>query len=185
MKEGTIIRNKSASDTFLADILRMEQECLSKDFEDFSSFLNDETSPNEKTYKVFVYGSLLRGFGNHRLLKDSKLLGVNSTKKRYKMISLGGFPGVLKARKEELHKKFLFKNIIGELYEVDAFTLRALDALEGNGYFYKREVVPLKNNNEEAWMYVLLNSSEYKNNSLCKIDNFGNYCWTTTKQRKR
>ena len=66
------------------------------------------------------------------------------------MISLHSFPGVLKMDNGEGY------SILGELYEVDDHTLKNLDVLEGNGHFYKRELVRIHSHPEKAWMYVLM-----------------------------
>jgi gamma-glutamylcyclotransferase (GGCT)/AIG2-like uncharacterized protein YtfP len=76
--------------------------------------------------KVFVYGSLLSGMGNHVLLSDtkSKMLGECRTPRQFAMIDLGYFPGIVPAEKEPVE-------ILGEVYEVDDETLHRLDRLEG------------------------------------------------------
>ena len=86
--------------------------------------------------KVFVYGSLLSGFGNHRLLEGSRLIGHAKTPPGYRMHSLGGFPGVVPTGNAVVH---------GEVYEVDAQTLAALDRLEGHPRFYRRRPICLAN----------------------------------------
>ena len=79
------------------------------------------------TYRVFVYGSLKRGFGNHGVIKDQTFIGKAVTiDNDWEMFSLGGFPGVVKGN----------KRILGEVYEVDDRGLSSLDELEGNGSFY-------------------------------------------------
>jgi gamma-glutamylcyclotransferase (GGCT)/AIG2-like uncharacterized protein YtfP len=45
--------------------------------------------------------------------------------------------------------------ISGEIYEVDAEGLAALDRLEQNGIRYQREEVPLSDGTE-AWIYLLI-----------------------------
>lgn len=147
-----------------------------------------------RKYKVFVYGSLLRGLGNSRLLKSSLQIGAYCTKKKYKMISLGSFPGVCKASapENEVDKtnKYYhalqnnFRQVEGELYEVDQQTLASLDQLEGNGYFYTRELVPLVNYSTGVWMYVLNyrkngnwiegDSKEY---DIARLNTFDRYSW--------
>lgn len=74
-------------------------------------------------HKVFVYGSLLSGMGNHPLLEKSKLLGTTASPKGFSMIDLGYFPGVIEAPDEG--------SVLGEVYEVDDATLLRLDRLEG------------------------------------------------------
>lgn len=97
---------------------------------------------------VFVYGSLKRGFGNHRVVKNSVFIGPTITKEAYEMVSLGYFPGLTKNP---------VAPICGELYSVDKKTMRDLDRLEGNGSFYNREKVML-NNGTKAWVYFLMSA---------------------------
>jgi len=101
-----------------------------------------------KTYKVFVYGSLKDGFGNNIILSDSNKIKDTITKNKYEMISLGSFPAVLK-EKQVAH-------ISGEVYEVDEYTLEDLDILEGNGSFYKRELINVKGVSGKVWIYFLI-----------------------------
>tara|TARA_Y100001951_G_C11298065_1_gene277573 strand:- start:25740 stop:26117 length:378 start_codon:yes stop_codon:yes gene_type:complete len=88
-------------------------------------------------HKVFVYGSLKRGFGNHRVIEASttRFLGVGSLADGV-MYSLGGFPGVIRGKGE----------IQGELYEVDDATLGRLDCLEGHPTFYERQDMEVQTN---------------------------------------
>jgi len=96
---------------------------------------------------IFAYGTLKKGFGNHSLLAGATDLGSTQTQsRRYRMISLGGFPAVYKTGKCAIE---------GELYEVENSTLERLDVLESNELFYRRELVPLANG-LEAWMYICL-----------------------------
>jgi gamma-glutamylcyclotransferase (GGCT)/AIG2-like uncharacterized protein YtfP len=100
---------------------------------------------------VFVYGSLKQGYGNHRLLETSTFIGKRLTRNTdFYMVSLHSFPGVLKTESGEGF------SIMGELYEVDDNTLKNLDILEGNGHFYKRELVDIHSYPDKAWMYVLM-----------------------------
>ena len=71
-------------------------------------------------YKVAVYGSLRQGFGNHRILGDSKLLG-NEWIPGFEMFQLGSYPGIRKGE----------SSILTEVYEVSGETLERLDTLEG------------------------------------------------------
>lgn len=98
-------------------------------------------------YNVFVYGSLKNGFGNNRLLHKSELVCSTKTKDKWRMNSLGGFPGVLRDK---------VGYVSGEMYKVDEDTLKSLDRLESNGHFYLREEVELEGD-KTAWMYVLMN----------------------------
>jgi gamma-glutamylcyclotransferase (GGCT)/AIG2-like uncharacterized protein YtfP len=93
--------------------------------------------------KVFVYGTLKQGHGNHRLLRESKLLGECNTPPAFEMINMGAFPGAVRG-KEELQ---------GEVYEVDEHTMERLDMLEGYPQFYGREIIPTEFG--DAWIYTL------------------------------
>lgn len=80
-------------------------------------------------HRVFIYGTLLQGYGNNRLLTESRFLGPAITESRFTMLGLGGFPGIVADGETSIR---------GELYEVDDATLRNLDRLEGHPSFYER-----------------------------------------------
>jgi gamma-glutamylcyclotransferase (GGCT)/AIG2-like uncharacterized protein YtfP len=83
---------------------------------------------------VFVYGTLLSGEGNHGLLKTARRIGVDATQPRYELRHLGGYPALVRGGT---------RSVAGELYEVDAPTLFALDKLEGHPDFYRRARIRL------------------------------------------
>jgi gamma-glutamylcyclotransferase (GGCT)/AIG2-like uncharacterized protein YtfP len=90
-------------------------------------------------HKVFVYGSLLSGMGNHGLLSSAKFIGTTKTTPHFKMMDLGWFPGVVEHHEGD--------SIIGEVYEVDDEQLYRLDRLEGYnssnptmGLYNKKEI---------------------------------------------
>jgi gamma-glutamylaminecyclotransferase len=97
--------------------------------------------------RVFVYGSLKKGLGNHRLLEQSKFLGRCYIEGRFKLLNLGGFPGLVK--KDDLP----VMKVVGEVYQINEDTLRSLDWLEGHPRFYERSKVPTPWKN--AWTYFL------------------------------
>src|SRR6185369_16266286 len=93
--------------------------------------MSDIVKQPELTFplKVFVYGTLKKGFGNHgvlgksKFIKKSTMFGV--------LLNLGGYPGFL--------PKQTGMGVHGEVYEVpDLETLNALDLLEGHPYHYVR-----------------------------------------------
>lgn len=94
--------------------------------------------------KVFVYGSLKQGFGNHRLLEGSKYLGEAVTKPEFTMYDLGAFPAITRGGSSEIH---------GEVYEVDDNVFQRLDALEGYPNFYDR--MQIETPYGEAWVYFV------------------------------
>lgn len=85
---------------------------------------------------VFVYGSLMKGFGNNRLLRGADYLGTATTGPGlYRLVSLGAFPGAVMDPTG--------KPIRGELYVAGKEEMAALDTLESEGSFYKRVPVRL------------------------------------------
>ncbi|MBM9514691.1 gamma-glutamylcyclotransferase family protein [Desulfogranum marinum] len=104
-----------------------------------------------KSHNIFVYGTLKRGYSNHRFLADSKFLGTGKTREKYAMY-VSGIPFVIVSEP--------VSQIHGELYEVDDQTLYKLDQLEGHPHWYQREQVEicLDNNFSQsstvtAWIY--------------------------------
>ena len=80
---------------------------------------------------VFVYGTLIRGQRNNRLLIESDYLG-QAELNDFAMYDLFYFPGI---------KADPGSKVKGELYNVDESTLETLDRLEGDGYLYVRQKV--------------------------------------------
>lgn len=101
-------------------------------------------------HTVFVYGTLMRGFWNHRYhLSNQVFVGESRTADpAYWMIG-GGFPYVIRVPEGERGAY-----IAGEVYRVDDQALRGLDLLEGNGSHYTRAQVALQDKTQ-AWMYLV------------------------------
>lgn len=83
--------------------------------------------------RVFVYGTLRRGEPNHHLLDARMLLRAGRTEPRFTLVSLGAFPAMIDGGETA---------VVGEVYDVDAVTLAALDRLEGHPRFYRRRPIP-------------------------------------------
>lgn len=80
-------------------------------------------------HKVFVYGTLKRGYGNHVLINKSNILSLKAKAPGINLYSSGSIPFAARGN----------GTAIGELYEVDSIVLEKLDKLEGHPVFYKRE----------------------------------------------
>lgn len=96
---------------------------------------------------VAVYGTLKRGYGNHRLLESSTLVDTDVVND-YDLTfsgSIGTFP-VAMPGEGRVHV---------EIYDIgdDESTLRRLDSLEGVPWMYKRETVVTQDSRTVA-MYV-------------------------------
>lgn len=107
--------------------------------------------------KVFVYGTLKKGYRNHRVLGDSKFLAEAKTASLYLLHDCGSYPCMTVAEKDG-------KQITGEIYEVtDPRILVDLDRLEGVGSgLYRRETIKLVNpeGTAEALGYIYNRSVE-------------------------
>ena len=99
------------------------------------------------SYKVFVYGSLKKGFANHRCLAGATFLG-STTLRGFEMYSLGGYPGACVADAPGQSPA-----IDGEVYVVNDVGLAVLDRLESNGSFYTRQLVATEFG--AAWIYLI------------------------------
>jgi gamma-glutamylcyclotransferase (GGCT)/AIG2-like uncharacterized protein YtfP len=106
-------------------------------------------------HKVFVYGTLKKGYGNHRLLVDSTFIGNAVTKQRYHLTA-SGIPFV--------NKTIPTSNIVGEVYEVTDKQLDRLDSLEGydpnrhEESWYKREKIEVNlESGETMESYIYFN----------------------------
>lgn len=101
------------------------------------------------TVKVFVFGTLKRGYSNHHVLgPHAKLVGEAETTSCYRMFSVG-FPVIIEDGDGY--------PVAGELYDVPPKQLIWLDQLEGEGRMYHRKVteVTLKSGGPiECYIYV-------------------------------
>jgi gamma-glutamylaminecyclotransferase len=120
--------------------------------------------------KVFVYGTLKRGYGNHGYLRSSKFEGNAYSKDCYTLYNCG-FP--LAYRKPDGYP------IAGEIYEVPETVLtQDLDRLEGNGHFYtrhEREFI-MEGETVTAWVYEIPSLAFYAG-AVCGLNENEHYEW--------
>lgn len=89
-----------------------------------------------KPTRVWVYGTLKNGYGNHGLLRGSIFVGEAVSPNIFKIKCVspsGGFPIIMHG----------YDAVLGEVYDVDDATLRALDRLEGTPHMYQRKMMTL------------------------------------------
>jgi gamma-glutamylcyclotransferase (GGCT)/AIG2-like uncharacterized protein YtfP len=101
---------------------------------------------NEDFQYVAVYGTLRKGYGNHRLLNDQEMIGTGKTDNLYTMYA-SGIPYV--TEDQPTH------NVTIELYKVANDRMRNLDSLEGHPTFYERKLTPVTVDGKtyQAWLY--------------------------------
>lgn len=100
-----------------------------------------------KHHLVFVYGTLMKGYGNHRLMKNATFLGYAETLEKYQL-TYTSYPMLTE---EPLVQ------VKGELYEVtEKDLLGPIDELEGYPYHYDRKEIEVKINEKtaRAWVYI-------------------------------
>ncbi len=119
-----------------------------------------------KKHKVFVYGTLKRGYGNNSLLKEAVYLGKAKTIDKWSMVGKGRpFPYLLE-------KNFKGYNIEGEVYAVDDKELNLLDRLEGVPTHYRKEIIKVRYTDDGSldtvgvYVKTFFNSTEVKDSDL-------------------
>src|SRR5210317_743735 len=112
------------------------------------------TDPYKGMIRIFVYGTLKEGHGNHRLLKNAnaKFVGYDSVRGPFTMVNMGGFPGIyMHTAKDDDPEVTVMR---GELWAVEPEGLAAIDMLEGHPNFYRR-IKWWTDNEWRAWVYCL------------------------------
>ena len=100
-------------------------------------------------YKVFTYGTLMKGQRNHFYVEDSVYLG-DAVLDDYGLYDTGyGYPAAVRMADYKVY---------GEVYEVDEDTKAAMDLLEDVGSLYDCVTVTVhfEDHDEEALFYVYL-----------------------------
>ncbi len=70
---------------------------------------------------LFAYGTLMRGEPAHDLLGDARWLGAADTEPAFTLLDMGDYPALLEGGTTR---------VAGEIYEIDASLLEALDRYE-------------------------------------------------------
>jgi gamma-glutamylcyclotransferase (GGCT)/AIG2-like uncharacterized protein YtfP len=105
---------------------------------------------------IFVYGTLKKGFSNHRLLEKDKFISEAETIDKYAMY-VHGIPYV--------NYDEPISEITGEIYQVSKMSLLMIDLLEGHPSWYYRKKIYVETDEGKvykAWMYF----NEQKTNDL-------------------
>lgn len=100
--------------------------------------------------KLFVYGTLKKGYGNNHLLSSSKFVRKDITLEKFILLS-PSFPVAVEQENEE--GGYIALPVAGEVWEVDEGTLARTDRLEGHPHWYCRRLVKTLGG-DECWMYT-------------------------------
>lgn len=105
--------------------------------------------------KLFVYGTLKRGFSRAAVLQGETFLGLAKTEARYRLLNCGNYPGLVEASEGV--------SIEGELWDISPDCLQRLDEIEGVGIqLYQRTKVSLQipHDREDVETYLYRQSIE-------------------------
>ena len=102
--------------------------------------------------RVFVYGTLKRGGGNHSFLAGQQFLGAARTPPGFTLYLLGDYPGMVPAAGDQA-------GVTGEVWAVDDACLARLDELEGvdEGLYERVSIkllVPYADQPIETYLYL-------------------------------
>jgi gamma-glutamylcyclotransferase (GGCT)/AIG2-like uncharacterized protein YtfP len=117
--------------------------------------LKQLTFRNQWMAKLFVYGTLKRGYSRSTALQGEAFLGTVKTQALYRMYNCGNYPGLVESPDG--------LSIEGELWEVSSECLKRLDEIEGVGIkLYQRKKVFLKapHDRELVETYLYLRSTQ-------------------------
>lgn len=95
---------------------------------------------------LFVYGTLKRGYRNHRLIEGQQFIQESITQAVYRLYDNGSYPCLVRSEPGLA--------IQGEIYLVEASLFRLLDRLEGVPDLYRREEMDLQDFAEPTLGYL-------------------------------
>ncbi|MBI3700504.1 MAG: gamma-glutamylcyclotransferase [Afipia sp.] len=135
--------------------------------------------------RVFVYGTLKRGFRNFRFLENSLFVGEAYTLTRYRMLD-GRFP-VLRDSGPDL------RQVSGEVFDIDDRTLATLDELESVGIgMYERvetDVMLSGDGGQAARAFIYVGCRAYWDKKeqvpYCVTDERGHLDWIAPAKRNK
>jgi gamma-glutamylcyclotransferase (GGCT)/AIG2-like uncharacterized protein YtfP len=97
------------------------------------------------THRLFVYGSLKRGFRHHDLLGGAPFEGDARTAPGFSLVLQGEYPALVRSGTACVH---------GEIYRVTEELMTELDRFEGCPDLYRREQIQL-DDGTSASSYVI------------------------------
>lgn len=113
---------------------------------------------SDKKHLLFVYGTLLQGHSNHRVIEKAQFIDAAVTDPLFTMYSNGYYPAITEEPKYQ---------IVGEVYALDDETFRDTDYLEGydpknpeRGLYNRKLITVTLKSNEKAqvWVYFQKNA---------------------------
>ncbi len=103
--------------------------------------------PLEKSFRLFVYGTLMSDGCRAVVLEQQRFLGPARTRPQYRLLDLGEYPGLVSWDGEGWA-------IEGELYEVHPGLLPVLNRIEGSPWLFRLDLVELEEPAELVLAYL-------------------------------
>jgi len=103
-------------------------------------------------FRLFVYGTLMRGGPRHPVLAGQRFLGEVRTRPGYALLDLGDYPGLVPHGPAGL-------SVRGEWYEVEAGLRPCLDEIEGAPALFRLGPVDLEGCAGPAYAYFFQQST--------------------------
>jgi gamma-glutamylcyclotransferase (GGCT)/AIG2-like uncharacterized protein YtfP len=131
----------------------------------------------DEDFFVAVYGSLKRGFGNHKRLSQTKIEFEGFIKGGFDMYSLSSYPALCVNPDSDF-------GIDVEVYPLDEQLLKSLDSLEGYPNFYTRDLVwvrPYDSPNDlySCWVYYIVNKGSMNaRKKVTEVNDKGKITWS-------
>jgi len=131
----------------------------------YTTFNKEIIKPREAIAKcnlLFVFGTLKRGYHNHRrLLRAEFVARAKSISVECAMTQRGGFPLMYLDRPVE------GCSVVGEIYRVTEDDMISTDQLEGYPRFYNRRIERFMVGSREvnAWIYY---NEDFKSGDFCE-----------------
>jgi len=129
------------------------------------TYLNRQQTSSAKEYDikfpvptssfVFMYDDVMKGFPNFEELIDARFMTYALTKEYgYDMHDFGEkfYCACVEGGKGR---------IAGEVYKVDAKTLKSLDSFQNNGKLFERKLVKVVGFKKKCWMYTYIPDAEF------------------------
>ena len=103
--------------------------------------------------RIFVYGTLMKGYRNHIVLLGSKCIEKEAVLEDYAMYDTGAYPAVIPQKGSKVK---------GEIYLVGEGKIKILNMIEAEGVLYKLTPVKLntKSGETEGETYIYLQNVE-------------------------
>lgn len=126
--------------------------------------------------KLFVYGTLQRGYWNNTLLRGATLFSEGLTVKPYVLFNCG-FPKAVPFVPVDASFEAPLLPVSGELWDVEDHHIERCDRLEGHPNWYIRKEIDVSVSDGRTYKSYIYEMPEWQDNPLCNIIDNMYYKW--------